>query len=413
MTPLIIIGVKKMNNKPLILALFCLAGSVEASDTIEASDTFFDSISGGDSSLSFRYRYETVDQDGFAKDANASTLRTRLNFKTKDYKGFNFFVEADNVTQVFADNYNAGAGNSPSNTQYPVVVDPDGTEINQAWFNYNFSEGNGVKVGRQRILLDNQRFVGGVGWRQNEQTYDAVSGSFKIGNSKLFTAYIDNVNRIFGEDVAAGDHDNNTLLVNWSNKFDDMGKLSLYYYNINNKDAAAFSTSTFGAKFAGKQNNFNYGLEFASQSDAHNNSVNYSANYLRLDGGYQFKKANLFAGYEVLEGDANNAGSSFRTPLATLHAFNGWADKFLGTPSDGIEDFFIGAKGAVNGFKWKAIYHDFGAEDGSRDLGSELDLSVAKKINKNVSLLLKAALYDADTHASDTNKVWFMVSANF
>jgi hypothetical protein len=396
-----------MNNKPLILALICLTGPVAA------SDSFFDSISGGDASLSFRYRYENVDQDGFSKDANASTLRTRLNFKTLDYKGFNFFVEADNLSQLFADNYNAGAGNSPGNTRYPVIADPDGTEINQAWFNYNFSEGNGVKVGRQRILLDNQRFVGGVGWRQNEQTYDAISGSFTIGNSKLFTAYINNVNRIFGEDVAAGDHDNNTMLVNWSNKFEDIGKLTLYYYDINNKDAAAFSTSTFGAKFAGKNNNFNYGLEFASQSDAHNNSVNFSANYMRLDGGYQFEKANLFAGYEVLEGDADNAGSSFRTPLATLHAFNGWADKFLGTPNDGIEDFFVGVKGAVNGYKWQAIYHDFGAEDGSRDLGSELDLSVAKKVNKNVSLLLKAALYDADTHATDTNKVWFMVSAGF
>jgi hypothetical protein len=396
-----------MKKNILALAMIGLVGSASA------SDSFFDSISDGDASLSLRYRYETVDQDGFTKDANASTLRTRLNFKTKDYKGFNFFIEADNVMEVFADNYNSGAGTSPGNGQYPVVADPQGTELNQAWFNYNFTEGNGVKVGRQRILLDNQRFVGGVGWRQNEQTYDAVSGSFTIGNSKLFAAYVDNVNRIFGDEVAAGDHDNNTLLVNWSNKFEDVGKLSVYYYDINNKDAAAFSTQTFGAKFAGNVNKFNYGVEFADQSDAHNNSVNYSANYYRFDAGYKFEKVNLFAGYEVLEGDANNGGSMFRTPLATLHAFNGWADKFLGTPSDGIEDAFIGVKGNANGFKWQAIYHDFSAEDSSRTLGDEIDLSVAKKINKNVSLLLKAALYDADTHASDTKKVWFMVSAGF
>ena len=136
------------------------AALISAMGASSASDSFWDSFSDGDASLSFRYRFETVDQDGFDKDANASTLRTRLNYKTKDYKGFTFFVEADNVTQVFEDNYNAGAGNSPSMTQYPVVADPEGTEINQAWFNYNFSEGNGVKVGRQRILLDNQRFVG-------------------------------------------------------------------------------------------------------------------------------------------------------------------------------------------------------------------------------------------------------------
>lgn len=404
-----------MKSKNLLAIAVC--GLLQVGVTTHASENVSDSLmeafSNGNTSLSFRYRFEFVDQDGFDKNANASTVRTRLNYKTEAYKGFSFFIEADNVTEVFIDDYNAGAGNSPGNGAYPVVADPQGTEINQVWFNYDFSEGNGIKVGRQRILLDNQRFVGGVGWRQNEQTYDGISGSFKFANNKLFVAYVDNVNRIFGEDVAAGDHDNSTLLVNWSNKVGDIGKITAYYYDINNKDAAAFSTATLGAKFAGNIDAFNYALEFANQNDAHNNAVDYSANYWRIDAGYKFKPVTLFGGYEVLEGDANNAGSMFRTPLATLHAFNGWADKFLGTPADGLEDLFIGVKGNISGFKWQAIYHDFNAQDGGRDLGSELDLAIAKKVNKHLSLLLKAAFYDADTHASDTSKVWFMVSSSF
>ncbi|MCF6319505.1 MAG: alginate export family protein [Proteobacteria bacterium] len=375
--------------------------------------TFFDSISQGDADISFRYRYEFVDQYGFNKDANAPTLRTRLNYKTKAYNGFSFFIEADNITEVFDDNYNAGAGNSPGNTQYPVVADPQGTEINQVWFNYAFNENAGIKVGRQRINLDNQRFVGGVGWRQNEQTYDAVSGSFDISGSKLFISYVDNVNRIFGEDVAAGDHDNSTILANWSNNFANFGKLSVYYYDINNKDVAAFSTSTFGAKLSGNIEKFNYGIEFASQNGAYNNPVNYTANYYRLDAGYKLNKATLYAGYEVLEGDAKNTGSMFRTPLATLHAFNGWADKFLGTPQEGLQDLFIGAKGKINGYKWNALYHDFSAQDSGRDFGSEFNISIAHKVNKHVSLLLKGAFYKADTYGTDTSKVWFMVTSNF
>ena len=381
--------------------------------SVSASDNLYDAFSEGDASLSFRYRYEFVDQDGFTENANASTLRTRLNYKTKAYNGFTFFIEADNVTEVFGDNYNSGAGNSPGNTQYPIIADPQGTEINQAWFNFAFNGNSGVKIGRQRILLDNQRFVGGVGWRQNEQTYDAVSGTFDISGSKLFVSYIDKVNRIFGDDVPAGNHDNATVLVNWSNKVDNVGKFSVYYYDIDNKDVAAFSTGTFGAKFAGKTGDFNYGVEYANQKDAHNNAVDYSASYYRLDAGYKVSSATLYGGYEVLEGDNNNAGSMFRTPLATLHAFNGWADKFLGTPQDGIEDLFFGAKGAINGFKWNAVYHDFAAEDSSRDLGSEFDISFAHKLNNNISLLLKGAFYSADTHASDTSKIWFMVSSKF
>ena len=41
------------------------------------------------------------------------------------------------------------------------------------------------------------------------------------------------------------------------------------------------------------------------------------------------------AAYESLEG---NGARGFSTPLATLHAFQGWADVFLNTPADGVDD---------------------------------------------------------------------------
>ncbi len=377
------------------------------------ADNLLDAFANGDGGLSFRYRLELVDKDGFSKDATASTLRTRVDYKTREYNGFTFYIEAENITEVFADNYNAGAGNSPGNTQYPVVADPQGTEINQAWARFAFSEGNAVKLGRQRILLDNQRFVGGVGWRQNEQTYDAISGSFKLGQSDLFLAWVDNVNRIFGDDVPAGDNDNSTLLANWSNAFKDVGKLVAYYYDIDNKDVPAFSTTTYGLKFNGHFEALGYGLEYARQSDAANNPVDYSASYYRLDGSYAFDPATVFAGYEVLTGDANKPGAAFRTPLATLHAFNGWADKFLSTPDAGLEDAFIGIKGNFEGFKWQAVYHDFQAEDGNTDYGTEFDAVVSKGLNKYLTAMVKAAFYNADQYATDTTKFWFMLSAKF
>ncbi len=381
------------------------------------ADSWSQSFSDGDVNLSFRYRFEHVDQDNFNRDANASTLRTRLNYKTATYNGFNFFIEADNVMEVFGDNYNAGAGNTPNNGQYPVVADPTGTEINQAWVNYAFNDNTGVKLGRQRILLDNQRFVGGVGWRQNEQTYDAISLNTGLAGGKLFMSYIENVNRIFGDDVAAGDHDHQTFLANWSNKWNDRNKLTVYYYKIDNEELAAFSTATLGASFKTHwpmgDNKFTMGVEFVQQSDAHNNPVNYDANYARLDLGLVLENVTFFGGYEVLEGDASKAGAAFRTPLATLHAFNGWADQFLGTPGAGLEDTFIGAKGAVEGFKWLVKYHQFDAESSSGDFGSELDFSISKKLSKNFSALVKAAQYDAADIKADTNKYWFMLNANF
>ncbi|MCB1583051.1 MAG: alginate export family protein [Xanthomonadales bacterium] len=396
---------------PLMLSALSFCGAASAADSLS------EAFSHGDANLSFRYRYEMVDQDNFNRDANASTLRTRLNYKTESYKGLTFFIEADNVMEVFGDNYNAGGGNTPNNGQYPVVADPTGTEINQAWFNYAFNDNTGLKVGRQRILLDNQRFVGGVGWRQNEQTYDAVSFDAGIAGSQLFLSYIENVNRIFGDDVAAGDHDNQTFLANWSNKWQDRHQLTVYYYNIDNDDAAAFSTETLGASFKTHwpmgDNKFTFGVEVAQQSDAHNNPVNYDADYARLDLGFAMKNITFFGGYEMLGGDANQSGASFRTPLATLHAFNGWADQFLTTPGAGLEDTFVGAKGGINGFNWLVKYHQFDAESGSGDFGNELDFSLSKKLSKNFSALVKAAQYDAEDINADTNKYWVMLSADF
>lgn len=121
----------------------------------------------------------------------------------------------DNVTEILGDKFNAGAGTPPNRIQYPFLADPTGTEINQAWFNLHFPDHN-FKLGRQRIIFDNQRFIGGVAWRQNEKTFDAARADFELAGSHLQLAYVNRVNRIFGEDVAAGDHDNKTRLANWS-----------------------------------------------------------------------------------------------------------------------------------------------------------------------------------------------------
>ena len=384
---------------------------------VTSAENLADAISNGDANLSFRYRFETVDQSGFERNAYASTLRTRVNYKTESYRGWQFFIEADNVMEIFADNYNAGGGNTPNNGQYPVVADPTGTEINQAWFSHAFTDDHKLTVGRQRILLDNQRFVGGVGWRQNEQTYDAVSFNAKVAESQLFLSYIENVNRIFGDDVAAGNHDNQSFLANWSNTWHDRHQLRAYYYHIDNRDDAGFSTATLGAAFKTHwpvgDHKVTFAAEYASQSDAHNNPVNYDANYLRLDVDLALASVTFFGGFEVLGGDANKLGAAFRTPLATLHAFNGWADQFLTTPDAGLADAFVGAKGDIHGFTWQVIYHDFAADSGSGDFGQELDFSLTKKLSSHVSALIKAANYEAADIQADTNKYWFMLSAHF
>ncbi len=370
--------------------------------------------------IEFRYRLEHVDVDGFAEDALAATLRTRINFTSGEWQGFSAFAEGDYVTEVGPDDYNAGAGNSPGKTGFPVVADPHGTDLNQAWLQWQQKGGLKARAGRQRIIYDNARFVGNVGWRQNEQTYDGLYLQHPVGESGIFQlAWVDQVNRIFGNDVPAGKNNNNTWLANLGWQLPGVGKISGYYYAVDNRDVSSFSTATAGLRLAGSRKlgsaDLGYLLEYARQTDAHNNPVDFSARYFRLEASAEVGGLTLLAGLESLGGDSRQSGASFRTPLATLHAFNGWADTFLSTPDAGLVDVFGGIKGQISSWKWDVYYHDFGAESGPGRFGQELDASLSRAFAERYTVLFKVAWFDARRESvyADTYKWWVQLTAGF
>jgi hypothetical protein len=378
-----------------------------------AETSFTDAIKGGEAHLKLRLRYEDVDQGNpIDKDAQALTLRTRLNYKTANFKGFTGFVEMDDVSAI-VDDYNSTTN---GNGDDAVIADPEGTEVNQAWANYNNWDTD-FKYGRQRILLDNQRFVGGVGFRQNEQTYDAFSVTNKsLPDTTIFAANISNVNRIFGEDSAAGNSKSNTNLINAKYSGFSAGTVTGYAYLIDDKDVARFSTDTYGVRFNGKAGEWIYTLEYATQSDSKKNTANYDADYILADVAYTISDVKLKLSYEQLGSDN---GAAFITPLATLHAFQGWADQFLVTPSEGLTDLALSASTKIAGLKLLAIYHNFESDTdnaaGDSDLGSELNFLVAKKWG-GYGLSLKYARYskgDSSFNKSDTDKLWLTATANF
>jgi len=386
----------------------------------QAAETFTEAFTQGKAGISFRYRLEHVDQERFSEDALASTIRARLNFKTADLKGWGIFAEYDFVETIGWDDYNAGFGNTPDKIKYPVVADPTGPDLNQIFISWKHNGGGEFRGGRQRIIYDNARYVGNVGWRQNEQTYDAVSYQFKNKSGvNLQVAYLNKVYRIFGRDVPAGEHDMKTWIGNLAKSWENVGKLTGYYYDIDNLNLAAFSTTTYGVRFSGSRKagdtKLGYTAEYARQKDSANNPVDYSANYYRLDFSATFGKITPYIGYESLGGDDTRLGAMFRTPLATLHAFNGWADKFLVTPPAGLNDLFLGLKGKAGTWNWNVLYHDFEAESGKQNFGKELDASIARKFAKHYGVLFKAAWFDGSSSSiyTDTTKLWVQLTANF
>ncbi|MEH6587000.1 MAG: alginate export family protein [Halioglobus sp.] len=399
-----------------ILAVAVLSASIAPALAEEAAPKDFTSMfTEGTTSFNFRYRYEYVDDDAKSRNAKASTLRSRLTFSSAKYKGFSFLTEFDDVTSIGDDNYNS---TSNGNVEYPVVADPEGTEVNQAWAKYAMGDASGA-YGRQRILHGNQRFVGGVGWRQNEQTYDGFRALYKNSGISLDYSYVYNINRIFGPDdgpVQPANHhgENHFARADWT--FAENHTLTGFIYALeidNDLNYAAGKTvgnssDTYGVQYAGAFGAFSAKAAYASQSEAGDNPQVYDADYYFVESAFVLAGVKATLGYEVLgAGD----GVGFKTPYATLHKFQGWADKFLITPGDGIEDLYLGLAGKLGPVKLAGIYHDFQAQDSSDDYGSEINLVATWAYSKNWSFGLKYASFSSDSDAyTDTDKAWLTVN---
>ena len=396
--------------------LLCAAGAAQAADapdvTAATADSFTEMFTKGKAGLDLRYRYENVNQDDIHRSASANTLRTRLTLGTAAWYGVSGLIEGDNVTDFGSDNYNSTENN---NTQYPVIADPTGTDLNQVWLKYDGGKYDGT-LGRQRINHGNQRFVGGVAWRQNEQTFDAFRTTWKPWEVlKLDFSYANKVKRIFGPDDGffPADWEGDNYFFRADYQLNDRQRVAAFGYWLDIDHDRPYvpaktvnnSSDTYGVEYHGNFDWVSIAASYAHQSDAGNSRLNYDADYYMIELGTKVSVIDMKVGYEVLASD-NDVG--FATPLATLHKFQGWADKFLVTPEDGIEDIYGKLGTTLGKVNMAVIYHDFQAESGGRDFGKEWDLVATYKFTKRFSAQAKAAWYNADHDAySDTDKVWF------
>lgn len=402
-----------MTTKMISSALLTVCTTLAATTSQAADfDTFRKAAADGETKLNFRYRYEYVDQEGIDKDAGASTLLARLTWNSGAISGWKVGVEADYIALIGGENYNSTANGE---TDYPVVADPEGFDLNQAFIKYSGDKLTATG-GRQRIVHLDQRFLGGVAWRQNEQTYDGLRAQYKPNDKlSLDYSYVMNVNRIFGPQDGAQPSD-------WrSNSHFGLAKYALakghsiegfaYLLDFDNDNGVPNSTSTFGLSYHGAFGPLKVEGTYATQSDYGDSPLDYDADFYRFAVSAKFNPVTITAGYEVLGSDDGVA--AFRTPLATLHKFQGFADKFLGTPANGIEDLYLGIAGTLGKAKIALTYHDFKANEGSSNYGDEINLVATYPVTDGFKVQLKAADYSADEFATDTTKVWFSMIVAF
>ena len=396
---------------PLVFATPALAAP---GDPVKVSDSLT-----LDPMIDARLRYENVDQDAIARNADAATVRVRAGVEAKS-GSWSALVEGQG-TLAIEDRYFDGLHPNPTR---PLVADPENIGLYRAQLQYK-SKPLTLTAGRQRIALDDERFVGAVNFRQNGQTFDAVRAEVTaIPKLKLDATYAWSQRTIWGVDgtgarqqAVSGD-----FVFGNAGYVSPIGTVSAFAYLVDEDEAVVFgfrmSSQTYGARLAGARPigkaKLAYQLSYAHQTDYHNNPNSYGADYYLADASVEAKGFKLGGGYEVLGADKGIALTSFQTPLATGFKFQGWADKFLTTPPDGVRDLYGSAGygwkklGALSAVTLQAVYHRFESDRVVRHYGNEIDLLASAKFRRT-TISLRYADYDADTFATDTQKLWLQM----
>ncbi|NRA40317.1 MAG: alginate export family protein [Planctomycetes bacterium] len=412
--------------------LACVLGTtasmhgLQAAEPVTVGSNVGEALSQGTTSFDLRVRYEHVDQDGTTTDLTGDALTARgiLTYRTLSYNDWSMALAFEFNAPISDDSrYNDTVNGQVSNA---VIADPQAVGIDEAYLYYDGSERMTLKLGRQVINLDNQRFIGAVEWRQNRQTFDAARIELKLQEKfTLHYLYVYDVQRVFTDNnPSLGTEPMSSHLVNANYTLGESATAVAYGYFLDFDKAgdkgSTKDSATIGGRISGDHNfsenkALSYLAEYAYQSDFADRSGDLSASYMHGKVGLDIAHYSLAVGYELLGSDGGS--DAFSTPLATLHKFNGWADKFLSTGSAGLQDLYVSlgaGLASMPGLDTKVIYHQFDQDEGSLS-GNELDLQATYELEKieGMSLGVKAAIYSADGIATDTTKFWLWTSYAF
>ena len=357
--------------------------------------------------LEARTRYELYDPDG--PDAEAVTTRLRLGWRQPLAKSLTALIEMEAVGAL-VDDYADGVHAKPGKA---TIADPETVELNRAALEWRPSAALGVDVGRQRIILGNARFVGNSGWRQNEQTFDAVKLTAKPAKTVTLTyAYADRVRRPLGRKSSQGVWRGDVHMLQADADLGVIGKGTAYAFLLDFDNAPTQSSKTFGARLAGAHVlrpglSGTWELEHAHQVDWKSNPRNFSLDYDAASLGLKTARSAISANLERLQGDGVSA---FQTPLASLHGFQGLSDVIGATPAKGVRDVFLRGTttfGVKQPLTLTGEAHDFDTTVGSQNLGREIDAVVSTPVAKGWTFELGVARFETQSPTyPDATRAW-------
>lgn len=416
---------KSLATRRIVLALcFCLSSEVLSFDT--------------EFETSARWRYQDV-HDPVLGDTSANTALLRFTASSEWDSGLQAQIQFDHSFALNGPEYSDGVVLRNAS----LIPDPEVTEINQLWFNYEPQFGGSLRLGRQILSRDNERHIGGNGFWQNEQSFDGLEYRINLTDWKLSYAYIHQVNRIFGSDageflksndirvlnamfddqqrairpaIERGEHKHRSHLFDIEYTINDTNKIGAFWYALDNRTFIGFASHTFGLKLEGsikpQQIKLDYRAEFAHQTDAFDSIWDYSAQYYSMSVGTQLKSHKLEIAYENI---GNDNGFGFVHSLGSNHQFQGWADVFdQYRKPDGIADLSVTYRGRKNKLRWRAKLHSYRSANHAVNVGKEINLELAYRATKHWEISAVYAHYLAEEGFQTLNvsqqdrETWFV-----
>jgi Alginate export len=412
----------------LLLSCTCfitllLSGSAYAAED-KANDSISQALRGdwGQVTFNLRYRYERVVEDGL-KTGNGDPVRLRIGYLTPKFTGLQAYAAVLGNTPVFLDDFN---DSSNGKTEYAVIRDPNEVALDELWITYETIPDTIIKGGRQHIAWDNERFICNAKWRQMGQSFDSITlfnqslGNFSAKAAYLWTALTTENKKVHMQ----------SPLLNLNYSIPKIGSIIGYglWLDYDDSDDSgpfeyAYSAQTYGLRLNGSPSisenlQLLYTMEYATQSEYQDNPKDFTTDYYSIIGGLLvpleqsiFKNFSASIGYEVFGSDNN---VSFQTPLGANHRYNGWADIFgKSKPSTGLRDLYGLLSANIAGVKVDLQYHDFHADAGGNNYGTEYDIKITRKFMKHYEILASYSSYDANEYKTDTDKFWLQLTVDF
>jgi len=430
------------------VALTAIIGSASSLSASEDGVNIFNDIKVK-GEIRPRYEYANVDK-ATSTSANAFTSRLHLTVTSGllSVEGLSATVGVQSVNNFGYTNYNLPGSNANTDSDglpYDVINDPNVAMLSEASLDYT-TGGTTLHAGRSQVNLDNQRFIGTVGWRQLERSYDTVyAANNSIEGLSLLGAYVYGFAGVGGVTTT----ESNSVLLNVKYKVADALVITAYDYMLNSptKTGPYAGNDTIGLSLTGKVDlgaKITYRAEYAIQNDATMDfrktdatadNFKADANYFNLDLAANFSGFIAGLNYEHFSGSESAGTTTFNPALGTNHKFNGWADIFFvgnAGPDGGLNDANLRLGYKTKGFgKLLAVYHNFqadedmaivGATGTTTNLGSEIDVVYANKIPgvNGLTGLVKYASYSAggdETTFKNTNQdkqvAWLQLDYKF